>query len=752
MSKPYGPFVYSVLIFLSIFLPLIFSFYLIYKKRKEEILKDRVKQLDLFLRISWITFSMILLVLIVMIKNYNIKMLAFLQVIASLPFVITIFLAMRFYGFLSPSIEAFGEDLFNQAKDGIIILNSKGRITEVNKAAREYLDLGDTYLEGIKVEEVIKEYSSFGTEDEFMIKKGEKIFNIRKIPLSINERIIGTALLIVDITEMENLKRELITLNEKLQQKVEEKTKVLIDTIKELKIQMEARTEAEKELNRIIVLYKTLFDSGSDAIFLHNPDGYILDVNSKAYTLTGLEKEEMLGKSIVDIIKFSKDYKEFLSDRTQRDKDLIIEGVIPSKEGDTIYIEANISYTDIEGKEAFIVFVRDITQRKKMESQILNISKLESLSIFAGGVAHDFNNLLTAIFGNLSIAKLYIDRNSKAFKKIETIERVLEEAKALTSQLLSLSKGGEPIKKVTTIRDLLIDITNFTLRGSGIKPIFHIEGDLPPVKVDRTQISRIIQNILINAIEALSGKDEKKIEVITKKTRIPPSMSKFIEKDEVLEIMIKDNGSGIPEEILSHIFDPFFTTKEKGTGLGLAVSYSIIRKHGGHISVTSTPGKGTTFHIYIPVASETYEEEREPVINSETEILSGLKILIMDDEEAIRDFLYDALTSKGCKVDVAKEGSEAIEKYKEALSKGEKFDLVILDLTVPGGMGGKGVIMKLRDIDPDVCAIVSSGYSDTDVVSKYKEYGFVDYLNKPYTLSLLYSTIAKIVQEKNIIH
>lgn len=426
--------------------------------------------------------------------------------------------------------------------------------------------------------------------------------------------------------------------------------------------------------------------------------------------------------------------------------------MIPSKKGDTIYIEANISYTDIEGKEAFIVFVRDITQRKKMESQILNISKLESLSIFAGGVAHDFNNLLTAIFGNLSIAKLYIDRNSKAFKKIETIERVLEEAKALTSQLLSLSKGGEPIKKVTTIRDLLIDITNFTLRGSGIKPVFHIEGDLPPVKVDRTQISRIIQNILINAIEALSGKDEKKIEVIAKKTRIPPSMSKFVEKDEVLEIMIKDNGPGIPEEILNHIFDPFFTTKEKGTGLGLAVSYSIIRKHGGHISVNSTPGKGTTFHMYIPVASDTYVEKGEPVINSEAEILSGLKILIMDDEEAIRDFLYDALTSKGCKVDVAKEGSEAIEKYKEALSKGEKFNLVILDLTVPGGMGGKGVIMKLRDIDPDVCAIVSSGYSDTDVMSKYKEYGFVDYLNKPYTLSLLYSTIAKIVQEKNIIY
>ena len=749
MAHPYSVIILKFLVFFNIIVPILLSFYLVYRRSKKEIIRDRKKQLNLFLIGGGVTLFIGIMTTMAMSRYLSGKYFTSLQVLTAVSLVTFTFFGMRKYGFLSPSIEAFSGDLLNQARDGIIIINTNNRIVDMNKAARNLLDLHNFCIEEMKINEVIKEYEPEDEKNELKIKREDKIYRVRKIPLSDGSKIIGKALIIIDVTTQERLEEELLKLNAELQEKVAERTQILEETIDELREQINIREEVEKELNEVATLYKSLFESGSDAIFLHDVEGYIIDANKRACSMTNLEKEEIIDKNILELIKFSGDYRDIILNLEDvKSEDLIIEGEILKKDNDIVYIEANIEEVMIENKRDFIVFVRDITQRKEMENYLINMTKLESISTFAGGIAHDFNNLLTAVFGYLSIIKIYNQKESRLYKKIEEIEKILEHAKSLTAQLLSLSKGGEPIKEKSSIKELLIDTVEFALSGSDIKPVFHIDEDLPFLNIDRSQISRVIQNIIINAMEALKDKENKKIEVIAKVTQVPHYINNFMKKDKVLKITIKDNGPGIPKEILNKIFDPFFTTKKRGTGLGLAATYSIIKKHGGYIDVDSIPGEGSAFHIYLPISEDSLCTEKSSYSTLNMEKVEGIRVLIMDDEDAIRDFLYDALTIKGYIVDVAKDGEEAIEKYKEALLKGKRFDIVILDLTVPGGMGGREAITKLKKIDPYVSAIVSSGYSETDTLPKYREYGFLAYLQKPYTLSKLYATIVKIISEK----
>ncbi len=375
---------------------------------------------------------------------------------------------------------------------------------------------------------------------------------------------------------------------------------------------------------------------------------------------------------------------------------------------------------------------KEMAQRKKMENEILNAQRLESIGTLAGGIAHDFNNLLTAILGNISLARRSGDTENMP-EKLEAAERACIRAQDLTRQLLTFSKGGAPVKKTISLARLLKECVPFTLRGSNVKGELDIPQDLWPVEVDPGQLHQVIGNLVINADQAMP--EGGKITVSAQNTEIEKDNQLLLKAGSYVEISVADRGVGIAEKHLQRIFDPFFSTKRKGSGLGLATSYSIIKNHGGRITVDSRIGDGTTFQLYIPAAPGKVIEEKEQ--KSEQPFSGAGRILVMDDEEMIRDMVFDFLGEIGYEVVTAEDGAEAIALYKEARKSGKDFDAVILDLTVPGGLGGKEALKGLVEIDPGVKAIASSGYHGDPVMANFKDFGFSNAIAKPYKIEEL---------------
>ncbi len=382
----------------------------------------------------------------------------------------------------------------------------------------------------------------------------------------------------------------------------------------------------------------------------------------------------------------------------------------------------------------------DITERKMMEEELLRAQKLESLGILAGGIAHDFNNLLTAILGNISLAKSYQDSQEKLVKRLSEAERASLRARDLTQQLLTFAKGGVPIKSVTSVKELLKESAEFAVRGSNSRCEYTIPEDLWSVEIDEGQISQVINNLVINAKQAMPEGGIVNIAAENLKIKEIGHLS----GKRYIKISIQDSGVGIPHEYLSKIFDPYFTTKQEGNGLGLATCYSIIKKHDGSVTVESEPGHGTTVKVLLPASSTNYSVD----VESFDKHISGCgRILVMDDEELVREVAGEMLISLGYEVSFAKDGSEAISMYQGAGQNGGDYDLVILDLTVPGGIGGKETVVKLIEIDPEVRAIASSGYSHNPVMSDFKMHGFLGVIAKPYKLKELGEVVNSVIQK-----
>jgi nitrogen-specific signal transduction histidine kinase/CheY-like chemotaxis protein len=382
--------------------------------------------------------------------------------------------------------------------------------------------------------------------------------------------------------------------------------------------------------------------------------------------------------------------------------------------------------------------VNNITEKHLLEEEQLKTQKLEAIGLLAGGIAHDFNNLLQGVFGYISMAKLQLDQKEKSLHMLEQAEKALHMSVGLTSQLLTFSKGGKPLKKKIMLRPMIENSVKFALSGSRVDYSIETDNTLWMVEADEGQISQIIQNIVLNADQAmpLGGK----IAITAKNVRAPhKGLPVLLAEGRYVEIAVKDNGSGIPEKYIPQLFDPYFTTKERGSGLGLATSYSIIKNHDGLIDVKSELGKGSTFFVYLP-ASETEEEaeqERVVAVPATDEAFRKGKILLMDDEELVRTIAGIMAGSLGHEVEFAENGEEAIAKYREALSSGRRFDIVILDLTIRDGMGGEETLLELRRLDPEVKAVVSSGYSDSSTMSEYESQGFSACLAKPYEVDAL---------------
>ncbi len=373
---------------------------------------------------------------------------------------------------------------------------------------------------------------------------------------------------------------------------------------------------------------------------------------------------------------------------------------------------------------------QDITERKKIEAELHKSQKLESLGTLAGGIAHDFNNILTVILGNVSMAGDLVNPESEIFELLGDVETASKRAQRLTKQLLIFAKGGTPVKETATIKDIIKESSLFVTRGSKSSCEFSIAEDLWPVEVDVGQLSQVIHSIVVNANQAMP--DGGVIHIQAENHIKEEGDDRQLKPGRYVRLSVKDKGIGIAEKHLSKIFDPYFTTKQDGSGLGLATAYSIIKKHNGMIMAESLLGTGTEVNIYLPAAEKTIPEKKE------VNLITGKgKILVMDDEEPLRKLVGKLLERLGYEAEYAKDGEEAVAIYKAAKESGKPFDVVILDLTVPGRMGGKESIQKMLEIDPEVKAIVSSGYSDDPVLANYMKYGFKGMIAKPFELKLL---------------
>ena len=386
---------------------------------------------------------------------------------------------------------------------------------------------------------------------------------------------------------------------------------------------------------------------------------------------------------------------------------------------------------------------RDISERKRAEHELLRAQKLESLGVLAGGIAHDFNNLLTGILGNISLAKTLLPPGHKAAERLEAAATASTRAQELTRQLLTFSRGGAPIKKIASIAELLKDSVTFATRGSKVRCEFAVPENLWHVDVDIGQIDQVINNLVINAVQAMP--DGGVLTVKAANLTVTGSPGLPLKKGEYVRIAIKDTGVGVPQEHLQKIFDPYFTTKEKGTGLGLASAYSVIRKHDGLMTVESEIGVGSAFTFYLPATPKVAVVE-EP--DEEKSLRGRGTILVMDDDVMILDLAGELLAILGYEAAFAKNGDVAVGMYKDALTDKRPFDAVVMDLTIPGGLGGKETVKRLLEIDPCAKAIVSSGYSNDPIMAEYEKHGFVGALPKPYNINDMGKLLKKICSPK----
>jgi PAS domain S-box-containing protein len=393
-----------------------------------------------------------------------------------------------------------------------------------------------------------------------------------------------------------------------------------------------------------------------------------------------------------------------------------------------------------------VLVFRDITTERRLHEEMHRSAKLESLGVLAGGIAHDFNNLLAGIMNNIGIIKLSAPPDAELAACFNDLDVALKRTRELTGQLLTFARGGAPIKKVVSLHRVLEESLRLVLRGSPHALVFSIAPDLWPAEVDEGQISQVMSNLVINAAQAMDRPGAITVRAcnicVLKGGPVPLAPGEYIKAD------VQDQGAGVPTDLVQKIFDPFFTTKPNGSGLGLASAFSIIKAHSGYLYVESSSSTGTVMTFYLPAQRGKRIEpdtRHMPAVAS----LSAGAILVMDDEEILRKALSKILSTYGYTVASVSTGEETIDAYRQAMADNKPFDCVILDLTVPGRIGGRETLEELKKIDPDVCAVVSSGYSNDEVMAHFKDFGFAGVLAKPYKLEDLHELIEGIVKKRN---
>jgi PAS domain S-box-containing protein len=608
------------------------------------------------------------------------------------------------------------EAIINSVQAGILVMNSKCKILSYNQKMADLFNESTENIMGLSCNEVLCD--KVKPDESCVIKKilaGEKdavkkgwscrgrFYDVTATPIMDSSgRLSHIVVLYIDITQ---------------------------------------RKEAEDGIKESEQRYRDLFENANDLIQIVGPDGHIDYVNRTWRDTLGYNEHEISKLTVFDLIhpdciSHCRDLFKKVVQGEHVDK---FETKFMAKDGREILLEGTTSCKFEDGKAVSTRGIfRDITEKRRMEEELYRTQKLESVGILAGGIAHDFNNLLAAILGNISLAEMEVQPDSTISQRLSNATNACSRAKDLTQQLLTFAKGGVPIIQTTSIGDLIRDCVGFTLRGSNVKCDCLLPDDLWPVEADVGQISQVLQNLLINGAQAMleGGIIRVRSENITLTTN-----ELSLQQGRYVKITVSDHGPGIAPEHLKNIFDPYFTTKEMGSGLGLAISFSIIHKHGGLITVDSEQGKGSSFFIYLP-ASENVHSVNDEESASAPATVNTCKVLFMDDEEIVREMASKMLTILGHDVYCVEDGKEALEAFREAIHSGTPFDLVIMDLTIPGGMGGQEAVQKVLQIDPQARVIVSSGYSTDPVMARYSDYGFCGMTTKPYSFDELKKTVA----------
>ncbi|MCB0195441.1 MAG: PAS domain S-box protein [Anaerolineae bacterium] len=495
--------------------------------------------------------------------------------------------------------------------------------------------------------------------------------------------------------------------------------------------------QTEQALRESEAKYRALINGMRDTVWVINFEGKFIDTNSAAAEILGYSREELLTMGPTDIdTGLDANAIQQLIREMPLDKLQIFETVHTTKSGRQIPVEIQSCLIKYQEDRMILSIARDITDRKQAEEERLKLKKLESVGMLAGGIAHDFNNLLTGVFGNIEMAKILLSPDQKSYTFLESAVQSIEDATHLTKQLLTFARGGDPIKETLSIGKALVEVAQFSLRGSNVKLHANIASDLWPIEADKGQISQVISNLVINAQQAMPDGG-----IITLS-----AANIYLSRQCYVQITVQDEGVGIAPQYLDRIFDPYFTTKQKGSGLGLAITHSIISKHSGTIAVDSKQNQGTIFTIRLP-AAEAVEKTTSDKMTSDiaSEPISTTHILVLDDEPVIREVLGSMLKMMGHSVAYAVDGQEAIAKYRDAYHTGSAFDVVIVDLTIPGGMGGHDAAQEMMKINPQAKIIVSSGYTTDPIMANYERYGFKGVVAKPYRFADLRRVLSQVL-------
>ena len=499
------------------------------------------------------------------------------------------------------------------------------------------------------------------------------------------------------------------------------------------------RNQARAALQESARTMTNILENTSDGFFAVDAEWKFSYVNPEAERLLARRREELHGAELwekfPDLIGsvFETNYRRVMNEQ------VAVEFEASDADGKT-WSEVH-AYPSGEGVS---VFFRDITERKRAESERLTTSKLESLGTLAGGIAHDLNNILTVISGNIGLAQIEAPSDCGGLLSfLSKAGQAAQHAAHLSSQLLTFSKGGAPLKKVVSVAKLLEQSAEFSLYGSNLRADFSIAANLWKSEVDAGQIEQVVNALMLNAREAMPHGGTVRVSACNLEVR--DLMAPLLPDGRYLKITIADRGPGIADELVSKIFDPYFTTKPAASGLGLAISYSIVKKHGGFLHLESTTPEGSTFAVYLPASSGAAASSLPPPKNLPFQD-KHQRVLVMDDEAAIRDLTSQLLGTLGYEVTAVPDGFEAIKHYERALRRGEQFQAVILDATVRGGLGGVATIERLRGLDPQVNAIICSGYSDEAALSEFLAYGFRGALPKPFTRSELAETLQRTIE------
>ncbi|MDU0457516.1 MAG: PAS domain-containing protein [Geobacteraceae bacterium] len=514
------------------------------------------------------------------------------------------------------------------------------------------------------------------------------------------------------------------------------------------------RKSLEETLNHSRVLLSSILENAPSAFFVKDVrnDFRIIMWNRASERVFGIPASKMLGKTVSDswpaelTAAYQTGDHEVVSSRMPLD--------IPEEPGShpdkgTIYLHTRkIPLFDCNGDVSHIVVIcDDITEQRMMLTEAIKSQKLESLGVLAGGIAHDFNNILTGITGNISLARSFLDVSHKSADLLHKAEKAAIRATDLANQLLTFAKGGAPVKKTVSLYQVLTESASFMLHGSNVSCKIEVPEDLPAVEVDEGQFHQVVNNLIINASQAMPGGGT----VSIKATHVMVDTCNLLAlvPGEYVRLEVSDTGCGIPNDSLDRIFDPYFTTKTGGSGLGLASAQSIITRHGGHIAVRSVVGEGTTFEILLPASTNKIDIEDDSESFQAGIEGQSFSILVMDDEDLIREIMQAMLIESGYHVQTCRNGEEAIQLYKAATDVGAPYSAVIMDLTIPGGMGGQEAAQQILKIDPQASLIVSSGYSTDPVMANHKAFGFCATLQKPYTLDEVSRILGNVLQRND---